>query len=159
AVDALLRLSQDDFARLADPKYASLADDAKIVTLQLDIIGEMPVGVAQLYGWLLKRAERIAGAGLTRAFAVLMATSRRGLREIDWRALLCSTMPSGAFDDLLFARLRNSFRAHVIERGQPVCHDFFHAQMREAVAGRYGLASNSRAQCQAHQELAAHFRA
>ncbi len=151
AIDDLLLLDEDDFARAAS--FAGTPEQ-RLQALLVDEAERMPDDIAGLYGALFDRAEAVHGVTLTRAFVELLATSRHGLRETDLAALIPGRT-GVAWDPLRFANLRRGLRAHVVARGEPLRWDFFHAQAREAVRLR-GLADAAYAKG-VHAALAAHF--
>ena len=133
AVEALNLLDADAFARM-DREFGGRPEE-RLHRLLLATVEQLPTEVAELYGWLLRRAERLHGERWARAFVNLIGVSRAGWRESDLRALM--PQQSGeAWDDLKFAALRRTFRAHVVRRGAQAQWDFSHAQMREAVRRR-----------------------
>ena len=133
AVEALNLLDADDFARM-DREFGGRPEE-RLHRLLLATVEQLPSDVAELYGWLLRRAERLHGERWARAFVNVIGVSRAGWRESDLRALM--PQQSGeAWDDLKFAALRRTFRAHVVRRGAQAQWDFSHAQMREAVHRR-----------------------
>ncbi len=142
AMEELNLLDADDFQRV-DRDYSGLPPDARLHQLVLDTAAALPADVESLYGWMLRRSERVFGEHWAKAFAALIALSRAGWRESDLRVLvpqvtrlLCPDTPSGEIDDLLLASLRRGFRAHLVRRGVQDQWDFFHLQMRQAVRQR-----------------------
>lgn len=134
AVEELNLLDADDFARL-EREFQGNAEQ-KLHQLLLAVIEAMPADVEGLYGWLLERAEQLYGEPWAQSFVNLIAVSRAGWRESDFRVLipkLCNT----AWDELKFAALRRTFRTHVVQCGALAQWDFTHAQMREAVQRFY----------------------
>ena len=85
---------------------------------------------------MLRRAEEVHGAIQARSFASLVAVSRNGWRESDFRSLL-PRLTNGDWGDLRFAAVRRAFRAHLIQRGSHGEWDFAHTQMRAAVFRHY----------------------
>ena len=146
AVCELFLLAEEDYNRTREEAFRHLdGEGARLVALLVDTVQQMPGDVAGLYQWLLERAELVAGSGLARRFAVLIAASRFGWRETDLRQLLPAAMPDGVWDDLLFRRLRHTFRAHLREFRSRLGgtsttadrYDFFHQQLREGVRLKY----------------------
>ncbi|MBC8113987.1 MAG: tetratricopeptide repeat protein, partial [Candidatus Saccharimonas sp.] len=141
ALEQINLLDADDFARAEREFPGSPAE--RLRAMLIDTAERMPPTVAELYDLLLAQTERIFGVAPTRAFAAVIAVSRFGWRETDLLALipvaarvLCPDEPVPKLDDLRLAALRRSFRAHLARRGALVQLDFFHAQMRLAVAQR-----------------------
>ena len=81
-------------------------------------------------GLLYKVTELVVGEPLARAFVNLLALGRSGWRESDLRVLL-PQLSGVDWDPLQFARLRRTFRAHLVERGSETQWDFFHRQTRK----------------------------
>jgi len=134
AIEELNLLDADDFSR-AEKEYSGSSEE-RLHRLLLDTVTQMPGDVTGIYDWMLARNEKIHGASWSRALAVLIALGRSGWRETDLRALL-PQFSGEPWDDLRFAVLRRSFRAHLVRRGSLGQYDFFHQQMRQAVARRY----------------------
>ncbi len=142
ALEELNLLDADDFAR-AERHYAG-TPEARLHQMMLDVAQDLPADIPELYGELLERTEEIHGRGAAGAFADLLALSRHGWRESDLQALLPraarwsipSQQPTVEWSDLWLAGLRRSFRAHLVQRGACSQWDFFHMQMRLAVARR-----------------------
>jgi len=134
ALEELNLLDADDFAR-AEKQYQGTGDE-RLRQMMVDVAVALPAGIEELYGYLLERAEQIAGWNWAMAFAGLVAVTRQGLRESDLRQLL-PAMTGAAWDELRFATLRRAFRAHLVQRGLHAQWDFFHAQMRAAIDRQY----------------------
>ena len=133
AVEELNLLDADDFAR-AEREFTG-SPEQRLHQLLLAVAQEMPPEVEAMYGWMLDRAEQIFGKEWAQAFVNLIAVSRAGWRESDLRALM-PTVSGEGWEDLKFAALRRTFRAHVVQRGAQAQWDFSHAQMRLAVEER-----------------------
>ena len=133
AVEELNLLDADDFARL-EREFAGTPEE-RLLALLLAVADAMPPGVADLYAWLLERSEQIHGSDLAQTFVNLIAVSRAGWRESDFRALM-PELCGRPWDDLEFAALRRTFRAHVVQRGAQAQWDFAHTQLRESVLRR-----------------------
>lgn len=155
AVEELNLLDADDFER-ADVEFAAVPPGAeRMVRLLLAAVAAMPAEVADAYGVLFHRAEKLFGAPWARAFLELTAVSRGGWREADLQVLM--PRRSGvAWDELAFAGLRRILRAHVAQRGGQGQWDFTHAQMREAVRVRMGTQTrgDSNNMTELHQSIA-----
>lgn len=140
ALDLLNQLDEETFGRQWIDPYRSLAPDARLNALLINVVGQMPGDVDQLYGWLLERAEAVAGhlgqPNDARLFACLIALSRNGLREKDLKALL-PALTGEPWSDLRLSVLQRAFRAHLVQRGELAQWDFFHPQMRFGVQQRY----------------------
>ncbi len=134
ALEALNLLDQDDFGRLGTDFEGT--DEERLLALLLDVAGELPAEIEDLYGWLLRESEETWGEAWAREFACLIALSRGGWRESDFEKLLPARTGED-WDPLRFAGLRRSFRAHLARRGLQSQWDFFHAQARAAVRARY----------------------
>jgi tetratricopeptide (TPR) repeat protein len=132
AMEELLLLDEDDFARFGE--FAGTAEQ-KLHSLLLTTVHGFPVDVPSLYGTLLQRTEEAFGRKWARQFAALMAVSRHGLRQTDFRTLL-PRITGQPWDGLLFAALRRGFRAHLVQRGKWDQWDFSHTQARRAVMER-----------------------
>jgi hypothetical protein len=104
----------------------------QLAALLCDKIRALPQDIPALYGATFDRAERLLGDEPTRAFLGLIAVSRDGLRETDFRALL-PTLTGEPWDALRFAALRRLFRGQMRSRGPLAQWDFNHDQMRQAV--------------------------
>jgi tetratricopeptide (TPR) repeat protein len=133
AVEELNLVGADEFARAFGD--TTTPDHRRLLHLMLDLVREMPPDVVGLYEWMLRRAERLYGQSLARAFVAAIAVSRFGWRESDLKSLM-PALSRQPWDALAFARLRRSFRAHLVQRGASFQWDFTHGQMREAVARR-----------------------
>ncbi len=140
ALDLLNQLDEQTFSRQWTEPFRSLAPDARLNALLIDVIGQMPGDVDQLYGWLLERAEAVAGhfgqPRDARLFTCLIAVSRSGLRGRDFKAIL-PTLTGEPWSDLRLSVLQRAFRAHLVQRGELAQWDFFHPQMRSGVRQRY----------------------
>jgi NACHT domain len=140
ACEQLALLDADDFTR-AERQFAVERDSqARLTQLRRDLAERMPPDVPGLYAWVLGQTEKIHGEAWARAFAIAIALSRHGWRELDMRllvpalaALLYPETPAAEITSLQLASLRRSFRAHLAVRGELQQWDFFHAQMREAI--------------------------
>src|SRR5262249_1340247 len=88
-----------------------------------------------LYEFTFARAEKLFGEDLARGFLGLIAVSRAGWREVDFRSLL-PRVSGETWDELKFAQLRRIFRGQLRQRGALAQWDFNHAQMRAAVRAR-----------------------
>lgn len=138
ALEELNLLDADDFER-AHRDYAGTPEQ-RLHQMMLDVAAGLPGDVEGLYGQMLRRCEELHGRGWARAFAGLIAISRDGWRESDLRELLPRAAqmlapddPDEPWNELKFAALRRSFRAHVKQQGVTAQWDFFHAQMRRSV--------------------------
>lgn len=133
SVEELNLLDADDFAR-AQRDYAGTPAE-RLRALMLDTIASFPVDIPGLYAHTFARAEELFGAGLTRGFLGLIAVSRAGWRESDFRLLLPRATGEN-WDELKFAQLRRLFRGQMRQRGALARWDFSHAQMRAAVRAK-----------------------
>jgi tetratricopeptide (TPR) repeat protein len=148
ALEEMNLLDGDDFRR-AEVGTEGTDEDR----LHAMVVGEaraMPGDVEGLYARIFARAGRRVsddpreGRALARAFAVVIALSRAGLRERDLAALIPGIArlldPSGptlAWDALAFASLRRALRAHLVRRGEDDRWDFHHRQARSAAERAY----------------------
>ncbi|MGD0762389.1 MAG: tetratricopeptide repeat protein, partial [Roseiarcus sp.] len=130
AVEELNLLDADDFAR-ARRDYGRLPPAAALCALMCDIVGEMPADVPGLYARSFDRAAALFGAPLTQAFLGMIAASRGGWRESDFREVL-PKLSGEPWDELRFAQLRRLFRGQMRQRGALGQWDFAHGQMRPA---------------------------
>lgn len=134
AVEELNLLDADDFARAR--RYAG-APAEQLRALMLDEIASFPLDIPGLYSHTFDRAEELFGVRATRAILGLIAVSRLGWRESDFRMLL-PRITGEDWDPLQFAYMRRLFRGQM-RRHSVLCQwDFNHAQMRTAVLGRLG---------------------
>jgi tetratricopeptide (TPR) repeat protein len=134
AVEDLNLLDADDFDR-AQRDYAG-EPAARLRALMLDTVADYPPDIAGLYAHTFERAEEVFGASLARGFLGLIAVSRAGWRESDFRILLPRASEEN-WDELKFAQLRRLFRGQLRRRGALAQWDFSHAQMRAAVRARF----------------------
>ncbi|EGV16216.1 DUF4062 domain-containing protein [Thiocapsa marina] len=133
AVEELLLLDADDFARARTLPGATAGE--RMRALLCAEAASFPPEIDALYGRLLKRAEQVHGRAWTRAFVELTALGRAGWRESDLKVLL-PQVSGQAWDDLAFAALRRTLRAHLVQRGEQAQWDFAHGQLRAAVLAR-----------------------
>jgi tetratricopeptide (TPR) repeat protein len=133
AVEELNLLDADDFDRART--YEGLRPDEQLRELMLEDIDRFPGDIPGLYEHTFKRAEKLFGESLTRAFLGLIAVSRAGWRESDFRILLPRASGEN-WDELKFAQLRRLFRGQLRRRGALAQWDFSHAQMRAAVGAQ-----------------------
>jgi tetratricopeptide (TPR) repeat protein len=129
AVEDLNLLDADDFAR-ARRAYAGEPGE-QLRALMIDMTTSFPRDIPALYGHTFEHAEQFFGVSLTRAFLGLIAVSRAGWRERDFRTLL-PRVSGEPWDELQFAYLRRLFRGQMRQRGALAQWDFNHGQMREA---------------------------
>ena len=165
ACEEMNLLELDDLARAGD--YPG-APDHQIVLLQRDLADQLPATHRGLYGRMLSRAEATAawipgeqGHQVTvqtarewvRCLSECIAISREGWREQDLRAVLVQ-VTGLPWSDLLFASIRRAFRGHLIQRGSSGQWNFYHQELRHAVA-EYFAASPAELRAR-HATLAAH---
>ncbi len=132
AIEELNLLDADDFACM-QREYGAPAE--RLRNLMLDIVGVMPTDIFRLYRATFDRAAKLLGAALPAAFIGLIAASRTGWRESDFRQLL-PRVSGEPWNDLRFAALRRLFRGQIRQRGDLAQWDFNHAQMRAAASSR-----------------------
>jgi tetratricopeptide (TPR) repeat protein len=130
AVEELNLLDADDFARV----HLVYTGKSRLRALMLDIVAGLPADIPGLYAHTFDRAKELFGAPLVRGFLGLIAVSRGGWRESDFRALLPRASGEN-WDELKFAQVRRFFRGQIRRRGALAQWDFNHAQMRLAVRG------------------------
>lgn len=133
AVEELNLLDADDFQRVARNYSGTPAE--RVRSLMLDMVSDLPPEADALYGVVFDRAETLFGARLARAFLGLIALSRRGWRQTDFRALL-PRLTDEPWDDLRFASLRRVFRGQLRQHGVLGQWDAAHGQMRAAARTR-----------------------
>ncbi|MEQ1717046.1 MAG: ATP-binding protein, partial [Hyphomicrobium sp.] len=151
AVEELNLLDADDFARASRAYSGAPAEQLR--ALMLDLIAAMPADVPGLYKAAFTRAEHLFGMFLARAFVGLIAISRSGWREADFRSLL-PRATSEPWDTLRFASLRRLFRGQVRQRGHSGQWTFTHAQMH--AAAHDFIAAQSVSAAEFHTEAAEH---
>lgn len=134
AVEELNLLDADDFTR-AEKEYSGSYEE-RLHKLLLNTAEQLPGNVQGLYDWMLERNETVHGKSWSQAFAVLITLGRGGWRESDLRKLM-PQFSSESWDDLRFAVLRRSYRAHLVQCGSQSQYDFFHQQIRLAIQRRY----------------------
>lgn len=165
ACEEMNLLEPDDLARAVG--YPG-APDQQLVLLQLDLADHLPTTPRSLYGSMLKRAETTAASILSeqqdqvtqqtarswvRCLSESIAISREGWREQDLQAVLVQ-VTGLPWSDLLFASIRRAYRGHLIQRGASGQWNFYHQELRHAVAEHFGT---SPAQLRAlHATLAAY---
>jgi tetratricopeptide (TPR) repeat protein len=150
AVEELNLLDADDFARL-ERDFSGSAEE-RILGLLEAVVDSMPGDVPQLYEWLLERAEALHGR-LAPAVVELLALGRAGWRDFDLRSLV-PQQTGQPWDDLSFAALRRTLRAHLVQRGVNSQWAFAHRQLQVAVLNRH-LADAARAK-ELHDRIARH---
>ena len=151
AVEELNLLDADDFARMQREYTGAPAE--RLRNLMLDIVGVMPADISLLYRATFDRAAELFGAAVAPAFIGLIAVSREGWRESDFRQLL-PPVSGEPWDELRFAALRRLFRGQIRQRGDLAQWDFNHAQMRAAARSR--LAAPRLSKPQLHLLIADH---
>ncbi len=165
ACEEMNLLEPDDLARAA--RYPA-APDRQLVLLQLDLVGELPVTARGLYGRMLRRAETAATMILgeqrdpvppgaprewVRCLSEAIAISRQGWRERDLVAILAA-VTGLAWSELLFATVRRAYRGHLIQRGASGQWNFYHQELRSAIAEHFGTPPDELRGL--HARLAAH---
>ncbi len=144
ACDEMNLLDPVDLARAA--RFPG-APDAQLVALQVEIAGALPADAQAMYGRMLQRAVQVAetilagqhatgeGRGRTWAqgFSEAIAVSRGGWREYDFQHVL-PAFTGLAWSELLFSSVRRAYRGHVLQRGSSGQWNFYHGQLRAAVA-------------------------
>jgi len=151
AIEELNLLDADDFARMQRDYTGTPAE--RLRNLMLDTVGVMPADISLLYRATFDRAAELFGAAVAPAFIGLIAVSRAGWRESDFRQLL-PPVSGEPWDELRFAALRRLFRGQIRQRGDLAQWDFNHAQMRAAARSR--LAAPRLSKPQLHLLIADH---
>src|SRR5262249_203119 len=109
AVEELNLLDADDFARARS--YPGPPAE-QLRGLMLDHVAGFPRDIGGLYHQTFGRAEGLFGADVSRGFLGLVAVSRAGWRESDFRILL-PHVSNEPWDALRFAQLRRLFRGQM----------------------------------------------
>ena len=151
AIEELNLLDADDFARMQREYTGAPAE--RLRNLMLDIVGVMPADISLLYRATFDRAAELLGAAVAPAFIGLIAVSRAGWRESDFRQLL-PRVSGEPWDEPRFAALRRLFRGQIRQRRDLAQWDFNHAQMRAAARSR--LAALRLSKPQLHLSIADH---
>ena len=133
ALEELELLDSDDFADM-QRKYSGPPEE-RLQNLMLDTVGAMPTDILLLYRATFDRAAELLGAAAPSAFIGLIAASRAGWRESDFRQLL-PQVSGEPWDEQRFAALRRLFRGQMRQHGDLAQVDFNHAQMRAAARSR-----------------------
>jgi len=155
ACEEMNLLDADDLARAGD--YPGTPDH-QLVLLQIGLAGHLPTSSRGLYGSMLRRAEITAASILSeqqgqaaqqaagnwvRCLSESIAISREGWREQDLQAVL--TVVTGIpWSDLLFASIRRLYRGHLLQRGTSGQWNFYHRELRNAVAEHFGASAAER---------------
>ena len=151
AVEELNLLDADDFARAQDLPFGR--DDERLRALMCGMSADFPADIAELYRQTFDRAAELFGGKLAGAFLGMIAVSRSGWRESDFRAVLPG-LSGEDWDELRFAQLRRLFRGQLRQRSAMGQWDVMHAQMRKAI--RAWLAERKVAEAELHASLARH---
>ena len=144
ACEEMNLLDPQDLARAA---RLPGAPDTQLVAVQLEIAGALPCDAQAMYGRMLQRAAQVAGTILleqraagegsgrrwVQAFSEAIAVSRGGWLERDFQQVLPG-FTGLAWSELLFSSVRRAYRGHVLQRGSSGQWNFYHEQLREAVA-------------------------
>jgi tetratricopeptide (TPR) repeat protein len=153
AVEELNLVDADDFARAKRAYTGTPAEQLR--ALMLDIVAGLPADIIGLYGSTFDRAEELYGRDLAVAFLGLIALSRGGWRESDFRVLL-PRLTGQPWDELWFASLRRLLRGQLRRFGGLGRWDFNHPEWQ--VAARQRLAAHGIAEAKVHAEIAKHLR-
>jgi tetratricopeptide (TPR) repeat protein len=129
AVEELNLLDADDFTRAQQTYNGEPAE--RLRALMIDMIRLFPPDVPGLYKRTFARADEQFGIELSRDFLDLIAVSRGGWRESDFRIML-PRISSQPWEELKFAQLRRLYRGQIQKRGSYERWNFNHAQMRAA---------------------------
>jgi tetratricopeptide (TPR) repeat protein len=140
AVEELNLLDADDFARATRSYQGAPAEQLR--ALMVDFVAALPANIVGLYESTFVRSEELFGANLAQAFLQLIAVSRSGWREGDFRTLL-PRLTGEPWDELRFAALRRLFRGQIRRHGALAQWTFGHRPMREAVLARAGWQGNT----------------
>jgi len=133
AVEELNLLDEDDFER-ADREFTGSGDE-RLHHLLLSVVAALPPDIEGLYQCLFTRTEQVLGETWARDFADLVVLSRGGWRESDLEEML-PKVSGEAWDPARFAKLRRSFRGHLVRRGAHGQWDFANVQARLAIERR-----------------------
>lgn len=122
------------------------------------LIRDLPGRIRPLFQWILRRLEKEPGfldaegkrigERLVRDFISYIAASRVGMSEKELAALIDPGDPRGNI-----AALEHLLRPYLMRRGELI--DFFHGQLKEAVADLYLSEESER--IKAHRKLAGYF--
>ena len=129
ATEALNLIDADDLD--AAREYSGSAAE-RLRALMLDRVRALPGDVHGVYGATFDQARQVFGAIAADTWLSLIAVSRSGWRESDFRVLL-PLLTGETWNELRFAQLRRFFRGQVRQRTELGLWDFSHAQMREAI--------------------------
>jgi tetratricopeptide (TPR) repeat protein len=151
AVEELNLLEAHDFACM-QREYTD-ASAERLQSLMLDVVGVMPTDIFRLYRATFDRAAELLGTAVVAALIGLIAASRAGWRESDFRQLL-PRVSGEPWNEVRFAALRRVFRGQMRQRGDLAQWDFNHAQMRAAARSR--LAALRLSKPQLHLAIADH---
>ena len=151
ATEELNLLDANDLAGMQREYTGAPAE--RLRNLMLDVVGGMPPDISRLYRATFDRAAELFGAAAVQAFLGLIAASRAGWRESDFRQLL-PRVSGEPWDEQRFAALRRLFRGQMRQRGDLAQWDFNHAQMRAAARSR--LAALRLSEPQLHLLIADH---
>lgn len=150
AVEEINLVDADDFERA----LGSVGSGAEqVLRMLLELVQSFPTEVLDLYRATFRRAGSRFDTVSVLSFLALIAVSRSGLRETEFRALL-PRLTGKPWDPLAFASLRHFFRGQTRlhrDRGQ---WDFAHQQMRVAVLAQ--LAANGIPEAQFHRWIGEH---
>lgn len=130
AAETLNLVDADDFADALRRNAGTPAEQLRAMLIAR--ADELAPDVAGVYHAAFDRAQKVFGAEFAGAFLSLVAISRGGWRQTDFRDLL-PTLTGSPWDELRFAQLRRFFRGQVRERGAFGQWDFAHGQMRDAL--------------------------
>jgi tetratricopeptide (TPR) repeat protein len=151
AVEDLDLLDTDNFADM-QREYLGHPTE-RLQNFMLDTVGHMPTDILLLCRATFDRAAELLGTATTSAFIGLIAASRAGWRESDFRQLL-PQVSGEPWDEPRFASLRCLFRGQVRQHGDLAQWDFNHPQMRTAARSR--LAGLRLSNSQLHLLIADH---
>ncbi|NLV55519.1 MAG: DUF4062 domain-containing protein [Acidimicrobiales bacterium] len=131
AVDELLRLDEDDFARLAS--FEGATAEERLHRGLCRRAEEIPTAVPAVYDRQFAQVEAEFGRAAA-AVVDLLATSRHGLRDHDLLGLV-PAVSGESLADVDYARLRRSLRSTLVRRADGRL-DFAHLQGRLAAERR-----------------------
>ncbi len=116
--------------------------------MQLEIASSLPPTAQTMYGRMLRRATDVAATILReqqptigdqaahewlQCLAETIAIGRNGWREGDLRRVV-PEITGIPWSELLFSSVRRAYRGHLIQRGPSGQWDFYHRELRKAVA-------------------------
>jgi hypothetical protein len=132
--------------KAGNPLYILVAlEELRVFTVYEEVgkrVAYLPDTISELFDQVLERVEGDFNRPLVQDFMSFIACGKQGMIGDELQTLLKghatvidSSNPPIKLPDMLFARLRRAFSAYLFERSGVI--DFFHTQLKEAVAARY----------------------